>query len=51
MGIEFDIYKIKCINSNINLNHISTIYDAHIVHKLEELGCSKCNGIVELYLN
>ena len=44
MGIELDMYKIKCNNNNINLNYIATIYDRDVIHKLEELGCSKCNG-------
>ena len=44
MGIELDIYKIKCNNNNINLNYIATIYDRDVIHRLEGLGSSKCNG-------
>ena len=44
MGIELDMYKIKCNNNNINLNYIATIYDRDIIYRLEELGSSKCNG-------
>ena len=44
MGIELDIYKIKCRNSNINLNYIATIYNEDIIWELDSLGCCKCDG-------